>query len=292
MIRDAVVILEGTLDKRITISLDLNAERTTAKGDQAQLESAILNLAINARDAMPDGGELAISTADVAPGPGKEEGRHFIRVTVSDTGYGMTEEEQQHLFEPFYTTKGPERGTGLGLASVYGAVQSHGGAISVTSTSGEGTTVTITLPVAEKEAHEPPKPETSGASLKPARIMVVDDEPAILEVVAELLENIGHEVAAFSSGQEAVEYFLTAPEAVDLVLLDMVMPQMSGLDVFRAMKAARPSVRAILVTGYSVDEKARALIAEGVKGYLHKPFKRAELIEKVQEALAEEADDG
>lgn len=291
VIRDAVTILEGTLDKRIKISLDLKSELARVKGDQAQLESAILNLAINARDAMPEGGELSIATSDGAPSAEDKEARRFVRVTVSDTGSGMTEEEQRHLFEPFYTTKGPGYGTGLGLASVYGAVQSHGGTISVQSGQGKGTAVTMTLPVAEEEM---PKVAAAAPSriARTARIILVDDEPAILDVVKEVLESAGHVVASFSDGQEAVEYYLKAPEAVDLVLLDMVMPQMSGSEVFRAMKAACPSVRALLMTGYSVDERAQALMAEGVKGYLNKPFKRSELIEKIREVLGEGAKDG
>ncbi len=288
VIRDAVAILEGTLDKRITISLGLMAQKATVIGDQAQLESVILNLAINARDAMPEGGELAISTANPAPGAGEVGGGRFIEVTVSDTGSGMTKEQKQHLFEPFYTTKGPERGTGLGLASVYGAVQGHGGTISVQSEVGKGTTVTIMLPVADEAAPAQEAKATAQAmAQKAARIMVVDDEAPILDVVKEVLENAGYQAETFSSAPEAVDHFLKEPDAVDLVLLDMMMPRMSGLEVFRAMKGARPSVRAILITGYSVDEKAQELMAEGVRGYLHKPFKRAELIEKIREVLAE-----
>jgi CheY-like chemotaxis protein len=205
----------------------------------------------------------------------------------------MTKEQKQHLFEPFYTTKGPERGTGLGLASVYGAVQGHGGTISVQSEVGKGTTVTIMLPVADEAAPAQEAKATAQAmAQKAARIMVVDDEAPILDVVKEVLENAGYQAETFSSAPEAVDHFLKEPDAVDLVLLDMMMPRMSGLEVFRAMKAARPSVRAILITGYSVDEKAQELMAEGVRGYLHKPFKRAELIEKIREVLGEGAKDG
>ncbi len=284
-INDAVAILEGTIDKRIRISLRLGAKRSGVKGDQAVLESAILNLAINARDAMPEGGELRIETKDVAESG--EDAPPLVQVIVSDTGLGMTAEEQQHLFEPFYTTKGPERGTGLGLASVYGAVQSHGGSISVESGAGKGTTFVMTLPVTEEEPSVSAGDSSAPAPAFPARVILVDDEPAILEVVREVLEGRGHEVRAFSSGESAVEYFSAAPEKVDLVLLDMIMPQMSGLEVFRAMKSVCPGVKALLISGYSVEKQASDLMAEGVKGCLNKPFKRAELIAKVEAILAE-----
>jgi CheY-like chemotaxis protein len=262
-------------------------------GDQTQLQSALMNLSVNARDAMPHGGTLTFSTDTVvvndqaaANKAYKMVGGTFIKITVADTGAGMDANTRAHAFEPFYTTKQKGRGTGLGLASVYGTVKRHGGYIELYSEPGAGTRFEILLPLA---VIGDASTSDAGSGAAPqhgkGRILVVDDETMIRDVASEMLTGIGYTVASCSDGAEAVRYYQQHSAEVDLVILDMIMPGLNGRECFSEMKKIRPDVRALIVSGYAVDGDAEKTLRDGAIQFLRKPFTTAILAAAVAEAL-------
>ncbi len=295
LLDEVVAILERSIDKRIRISQVLRARHPVVLGDPTQIQNALLNLALNARDAMPQGGALTFETDaldmdeaqcrdsafGILPGP-------YLRICVADTGGGMTDEVKKHLFEPFFTTKKVGEGTGMGLASAYGTVRNHRGAILVQSEVGRGTTVCIDLPLAPGK----PKLEESGATPSLARgtanILLVDDERTVREMACDVLRDLGYTVVACADGREAVEYYREHWRKLDLVILDMVMPQMGGREAFVALRGINPDVRALLSSGYSLDGEAQSILDEGVLGFIGKPYHRTELSRKIEEALGAE----
>jgi PAS domain S-box-containing protein len=294
LVREVANVVSRTSDKKIEIQVRLDALSSIVHGDASQLQNAILNLAINARDAMPAGGVLRFTTSDcrsdaaVTPFQGFQiEPGDYVEVRLSDTGFGMSEETQSHMFEPFFTTKEQGAGTGLGLAAVYGTVKSHRGVLGVESAPGRGTTMHVYLPLAstvtdlsEGDAvSESPRLEGS------THVLVVDDDPAVRDVAQRLLESLGCRTTAFEDGVKGVEFYRHAFRDVDLVLLDMVMPVMSGRETFLEMRAINPAIKAVLASGYSLDRDAQAMIEEGVRGFIQKPYSRATLLAKVTEAV-------
>jgi len=293
-IAEAASILSRTIDKRITIKQDLRAARSIIRGDPSRLQSVILNLAINARDAMPEGGELTFSSEVVSVGedyfknrPYQLKSGDYLQLRVSDTGIGMDEDVRGHIFEPYFTTKAADKGTGLGLASVYGSVKAHQGAIEVQSTPGRGTTFTILLPLAGSA--EPRLPVGNGRDLSLAEklkhILVVDDEDLVLKNICRTLTSLGYEVSAFRNGEEAIQYYVSFHAAIDLVILDMIMPKPNGKDLFLEMKKINPSVKVLLISGYSVTHEARAMLDLGLRGMLPKPFSREQMAEAIRAAI-------
>jgi len=293
IVREVVALLERSIDKRIKIVQHLNAGSSVVRGDPAQLQSALLNLCINARDAIGHEGEIVISTeaaiidekASRRPGLDVKPGR-YIAVSVTDTGSGMDEETKKHIFEPFFTTKKEGEGTGMGLAAVYGAVKNHDGGITFTSEIGYGTKFTIWLPLADETAAERRPEALKPAAIPPATVMVVDDEDIVRTTLKVMLERLGCKVVACADGEEAMELYRSSWREIQLVLLDMVMPRMGGADMFRAMKAVNPDVRAILVSGYSLAGEAQQALNDGAKGFLQKPCAMASLSEAVARALS------
>lgn len=278
----------------IQLHLDLapQLERTFADGNA--LEQVLMNLALNARDAMPEGGILCIATAQVEidevycqTHPEAKPG-NYLRLTVADTGIGMDDEAVEHLFEPFFTTKEPGRGTGLGLPMAYGIVKQHDGWIEVESVVGQGTTVHVYVPVHQggvTEAAEEPK----ALALPTGRgtILLAEDEPKVQEFGRSVLEELGYSVLTARDGKEAVEVFAANRDKVDLIILDAVMPKLSGSKARRAIRALRADVPVLFITGYS-EEIARLTSAESTTVHiLRKPFGRAELGRKVREVLDE-----
>ena len=290
---EVIAILQRSIDKRIVIEQQLDAQTPVTKGDPTQLQNALLNLALNARDAMPSGGVLRFETRLVsldenAFGYENEAGR-YVEVVIEDTGSGMSDETRQHLFEPFYTTKQPGQGTGLGLAAVYGTVKHHLGAISVNSELGRGTIFKLYLPL---EADALPAPVAEGAvtqAKEGVHLLLVDDEEIIRHVCGDMLKLLGYTVDVCNDGEEALELYRGRWQNIDLVILDMVMPRLSGLDTFIGMRAINPSVRALLATGYSIDGEAQAILKEGVLGFIQKPFCLSELSEQLTLALHEDS---
>ena len=292
LICETAGILADTIDRRIKIELDLRASPSTIQGDPSQLESALMNLSLNARDAMPDGGQLRFSTEcvdmdrmQIEQTQLKMAAGRYIRVLVSDTGIGMPPEVQRRLFEPFFTTKAPGKGTGLGLAGVYGTVMNHGGSIQFTSEPGRGSTFTLCLPMAVGAEPERSSPRRENNHTGKGNLLIVDDEPSILEIARLFLEKHGYTVHACGSSRDALEFFREHHGEIDLVVLDMIMPDMDGHSTFSQMKLIDPDVRVLLSSGYSVDGDATDMMQQGACGFVQKPFRMAELTGKVSEAL-------
>ncbi|NLN38870.1 MAG: response regulator, partial [Smithella sp.] len=238
---------------------------------------------------MPGGGDLYLGTQNVTMNetdarlydltPGR-----YAKLSVTDTGAGMDEKTRLRIFEPFFTTKEMGRGTGMGLASAYGIVKGHGGTITVYSEKAEGTTFNIYLPASDKDVHtdETAAVQPTGGS---ETILLVDDEEVITEVTGKLLEELGYHMITAASGPEAIEIYAEKYAQIDLVIIDMIMPGMSGSDTFDELKAINPSVRAVLSSGYSLNGKAQAIMDKGVRVFLQKPYRLNDLAQKIRQAL-------
>jgi signal transduction histidine kinase/ActR/RegA family two-component response regulator len=271
IVKNALVILEGSLDPRIRVVAELEAAPDWVEGDAASLESAILNLAVNGRDAMPDGGTLTVRTR-------RENGR--LCLEVSDTGTGIPAGIMDKIFEPYFTTKEIGKGTGLGLAAVYGTALEHGGTIDLTSREGTGTKATLRFP----PAPGPPATtvEAPLASGPPLRVLAVDDEPAVLESLSGMLAQLGHDALAAGSASEALRLLGSEP-AIDLVILDLVMPEMSGREILDRIRELRPEVRVLLTSGYS--EEPAGVRARANAHFLRKPYRKDDLARALLQAI-------
>ncbi|MEJ5358365.1 MAG: ATP-binding protein [Desulfobacterales bacterium] len=279
----------GRMRKEIQIVQELSSDLPPVIADRGQLQQVLLNLFVNAGDAMAGKGTLTLATRRVAA----EEipfraytvkAGTYVELTVRDTGAGMTPEVRKRIFEPFFTTKKMGRGTGLGLASAYGIVKSHGGYIDVVSAPGEGATFYVYLPAAAAPADGGVREKSPWA---PGRgtLLLVDDEAEVLEVTACMLERIGYEVLRAKNGRQAVEIFREQRGRIRLVLLDMVMPEMGGAEVFEALKRIDPGVKVMLATGYSLQGEAGELLSRGCAGFIQKPFDLEELSRRLAAAL-------
>ncbi len=298
IIGEVVNILEHSIDRRIHIQQLLRARVAMTKGDPSQLQNAILNLALNARDAMPEGGELIFETemADLdeaycARCPFELLPGLYLRISITDSGEGMDEETKQRMFEPFFTTKPEGQGTGMGLASVYGTVKTHRGASHVYSDVGHGTTVTVYLPLTATARARAPAATASVPASHEARVLVVEDEELIREMALDMLRGLGYKVTACENGAEAVAYYEQAWSFIDLVILDMIMPQMNGHQTFLAMRRINPEIKALLATGYSLNGEAQSILDEGVLGFVQKPFDITEFSREVARVLGTETDE-
>ena len=253
------------------------------------MEQILLNLFVNAWQAMPSGGTLILQTANIeidadanvqfkfAPG-------RYVRASITDTGCGMDEETCQRIFEPFFSTKERERGTGLGLASCYGIIKNHNGFIDVESEIGQGSTFSIYFPASDKEIlaeHQDTSPAITGKGT----VLMVDDEKMILDVCAPMLASLGYSALTAATGVEAIEIFREKRDVIDLVILDMIMPDMGGGEVFDRMNAIASDVRVLLSSGYSIDGQATEIISRGCAGFIQKPFNTKQLSEKLAEIL-------
>lgn len=279
----------GRTRKEITIHKHLPDDIWNIEGDSQQLHHVLLNLYMNAWQAMPEGGQLFLRTENVIVGesyaralettPGR-----YVKISVADTGIGMDEATRQKIFEPFFTTKDKSRGTGLGLASVYGIVKNHSGFIQVTSSQMEGATFDIYLPTSEKVVKEQkesiPKIERGTGT-----ILLVDDESMALEVGREMLRSLGYDVRCAANGNEAVAMFSEHWRDIDLVILDMIMPGLDGSMTFDLLKEIQPEVRVLLASGYSIDGKAADILSRGCQGFIQKPFSLTALSTKIKEML-------
>jgi signal transduction histidine kinase/ActR/RegA family two-component response regulator len=284
LVENVVAMLERSVDRRIQLKVDLAATPDVVDGDAAQLESALLNLGINGRDAMPEGGVLSFATERAALG---EPPLPWIRIRVADTGSGIPEEHLDRIFDPYFTTKAAGKGTGLGLAAVYGTLRDHGGDIAVESRRGAGTTFTLSLPASGAERGPAAKPRRLLVGL-PRRVLAVDDEPAVLESLRGMLESLGHTVLTASDGAEAIEMFTRDPATIDIVVLDMVLPRMSGRQVLERLRERDRRVRFILTSGYS-EEPLTELLAYGGARWMPKPFRQSELAVAIEELSTPES---
>ena len=285
-------MLERTMPRMIELQTHLNAQHSVIRGDPNQLTQLLINLGSNAKDAMPGGGQLSISTEDVVLEPGHEAGPSepgaYVRLTVSDTGEGMAPDTLERIFDPFFTMKDVGRGTGLGLSIVYGIVQSHGGHISSISAPGAGTTFHVLFPRVDDRSPSsaPPRPELDPGKGGPERVLVVDDEELLLKLTTKILEKAGYVVQTAASGEEALAIFEAAPEDFDVVILDVSMPGMGGQRCFEKMLEIHSNARVIISSGYALDGKMQDTLDLGAKGFLPKPFKRQEILATVRDALA------
>jgi PAS domain S-box-containing protein len=283
--------LFGRTKKEIRVHTDLAEDLWTAEIDRGQIEQVLLNLYVNAWQAMSNGGDLFLQTENVILDrsyvkPYKVEPGRYVKISVSDTGAGIDKETQERIFEPFFTTKEMGRGTGLGLASVYGIIKSHAGYINVYSEKERGTVFTIYLPASEKAV---PVEDTESMMAPIVRgsgtILLIDDEKMILDVGIELLEELGYTVMSAMSGQEAIDIFEKDRDQIDLIIMDMIMPGMGGGETFDRLRAIDPNIRVLLSSGYSINGQATNIMHRGCDGFIQKPFNMNQLAEKVQKIL-------
>jgi len=292
VIGELVGMLQHTIDKRIRIVQRLAASPATVIGDQAQLQNAVLNVALNARDAMPEGGDMTFATENVTLDEefcsrsvlGVTPGA-YVQVRITDTGVGMDPQTMQHLFEPFFTTKEKGKGTGMGLAAVHGTVYGHKGTLTVTSAPGKGTTFAMFLPVATEGLVGATQQPVQGSERRKARILIADDEELVLMATTRLLEAAGHTVHQAHDGREAVEHYRKSWTDIDLVVLDMVMPEMNGGETFEFIREINPKARIVLASGYALDADAQKLLTEGTAGFVQKPFTGEALLRAIDDAL-------
>ena len=277
--------------KEVTIFKKFAPDIWTVEVDQGQIEQVLLNIFVNAWQAMPKEGELYLVTQNVVLDDDfvmpyhLKEGR-FVRISITDTGVGMDERTKARIFEPFFTTKEIGRGTGLGLASAYGIIKSHGGFIEVTSEKNYGTTFRIYLPASSKKAQ---KEEVPSVGLKKGKgtVLIVDDEKLNIAVTADMLEVLGYRVLSAGSGQEAIYRYNEMKDEICLIILDMVMPGMGGGETFDMLKDINPDIKVILTSGYSLDGQARGIMSRGCSAFLQKPFSINNLSQKLRQVLDE-----
>ena len=279
----------GRTKKEITIHRNYQKDLSIADVDRGQIEQVLLNLFVNAWQAMPGGGDLYLETSNVtldeiytrlhSINPG-----NYVKISVTDNGTGMDQATQRRIFEPFFTTKGMGLGTGLGLASAYGIIKNHGGIINVYSEVGRGTTFTIYLPASTKAIFEE-KIIPAEARKSTESVLIVDDQDMILAVARDMLKALGYQVFTAQGGKEALAIYNENKESIDVVILDMIMPSMSGGETFDKLKAINPDVRVILSSGYSINGQATEIMQRGCNGFIQKPFNIKELSQKIREVL-------
>jgi two-component system, cell cycle sensor histidine kinase and response regulator CckA len=279
----------GRTKKEIIIHPKYRDDLWTVEVDRGQIEQVWMNLLVNAWQAMPDGGDMFIETEneifddtvsksrDVAPGK-------YIKLSLTDTGTGMEKEIQERIFDPFFTTKEKGRGTGMGLASAYGIIKNHNGIINVSSEKGKGSTFAIYLPASEKDV---PTENKKNSDLQKGKetVLIVDDEAVVLDVSEKSLKVLGYDVLTAGSGHGALEVFNNNVEKISLVILDMVMPDMDGGEVFDRIREMKPEIKVLLSSGYSINGKAAEIMNRGCDGFIQKPFDILRLSKKLRDIL-------
>jgi CheY-like chemotaxis protein len=286
-------MLGRLIGEHIKLTCDFQPDILNVSADIGCIEQVMINLAVNARDAMSDSGELTISTSrfttneeTLRHNPGAQPGE-YVRVAVEDTGHGMTAEVISHIFEPFFTTKEVGKGTGLGLATVYGILKQHGGWIEVSSVPGKGSKFQFYLPITRL----PPASATApGAQTPPPRrhetILVVEDEQSLREMAAKILRNHGHIVYTAASGVEALKVWDSQRGTFDLLLTDVVMPEaISGITLAETLRSNRPDLRVVYMSGYSIDFAGKDLSKTKNLFFLQKPFNQEGLLETIRNCL-------
>jgi CheY-like chemotaxis protein len=281
----------GRTRKEIRIHRKYEKDLRAVEVDQGQIDQVLLNLYVNAWQAMPGGGDLFLETNNVTLDRQQTElfnvePGNYVKISITDTGVGMDEATRQRAFEPFFTTRKTGEGTGLGLASAYGIINNHGGVITAYSEPGHGTTLDIYLPASDKEVIKEMEPsiEILGGT---ETILLVDDEGMILDVGKEILTALGYRVMLATGGQEAIASYRENQDKIDMVILDMIMPDMGGGEVYNTLKEMNPKVKILLSSGYSVDGQAREILDRGCDGFIQKPFDVKHLSSKLREVLSQ-----
>ena len=294
MVADFVKLTRPLLGERIEFRTEYGSDVGTVHADPGELHQVLLNLCINSRDAMPSGGRLLLETRSVVlsvpcrnngfrvePGP-------YVRLSVVDTGCGMPPEVREHIFEPFFTTKEVGKGTGLGLAMVYGIVQQHAGMIRVDSEPGNGTTFDVFLPKGgTPDAENAPRTEMRRAPRGTETILVAEDDPAVHGVLSRVLRNAGYSVLVASDGEQAIQLFENNRDRIALAILDAVMPKLTGQQVCRRIRQMRPGTGVIFCTGYDPETARCGLPAEENIRHIEKPIHEEDLLCAVREVLDE-----
>jgi signal transduction histidine kinase len=288
---DTERMLQRLIEESVQVTTVTASRLGRVKADPGQIEQVIMNLAVNARDAMPQGGKLLIETADVdldeiyaRSHPGVEAGRYVV-LAVSDTGHGMDAETLARVFEPFFTTKEPGKGTGLGLATVYGIVKQSGGHISVYSELGRGSTFRVYLPLSEDDVAAPAVAPIAVAAGGSEAILLLEDEPALREMIQEVLETAGYTVVTGPTPKEALQSALDGRVAVDLVLTDVVMPHLSGREAAARVRDVHPSAPVLFMSGYTDAAIGHQGVLEATEHFLQKPFTTEVLLNKLRQVL-------
>jgi PAS domain S-box-containing protein len=289
LILETLQLFERSVSKEIVVATNLSDRTPTVVGDEGQIQQALLNLFLNARDAMPEGGTLSVSTAitvadatttglftTIKPGP-------FVQVQVGDTGHGIDRELQNRVFEPFFTTK--DHGTGLGLSVVYGVVQNHGGFINFESSVGLGTNFSVFLPHAGTVSRRESRQKRTRIPRGTEHVLIVEDELSVCEIARDMLAGLGYTVIAAHDGRQGVETYRSRQGSVDLVLLDINMPVMGGKEAFALLREINPGVRIILVTGYGHEAVDIPAFPSEVNGFVQKPFQIEALASTVRTVL-------
>ena len=277
--------------KEIECDLQLHDDVYPVNADAGQIEQVLVNLYINAGHAMPKGGRLLIQTSnttlfDIDAEPMEIKPGNYVKISVTDTGIGMDRETLKRIFEPFFTTKSKQGGSGLGLASAYGIIRNHGGAINAYSEPGQGATFNIYLPASTQKSDEAEDPENEkGPSAGSGGVLLIDDESMILETASELLRMLGYVVYRAASGQEAVSIYYEKKSRIDLVILDMIMPGISGQQVLKLLKEINPEVKVILSSGYSMQGEVQKVMESGCAAFLQKPYNFKELSNILQQVM-------
>lgn len=285
-IENTIALLERSIDKKITIKTALMARTAAVTGDEFQLQNVLLNIGINAGQAMPGGGELTFSTLnttlDSAACSGfsfKLEPGNYLVIKISDTGVGIPVEIMDRIFEPFFTTKPQGQGTGLGLSAAYGAICEHHGAVTVSSRTGRGTTFEVYLPVSKSPGVRPKA--TQEIIRGTGCILLVDDEESIRQTTKAILERLHYDVITAQNGLEAVEIFQKEHGRIDLILLDLLMPKMNGRETFEKIKEIDPAAKVIIASGFHKDEDIDNLMQQGLNAFIRKPYGIPELSQLV-----------
>ncbi|MDP6544050.1 MAG: response regulator [Phycisphaerae bacterium] len=298
-INELVLSVAGSVQADIAGSIHVNVNLTdeaiVTAGDPAQVYSTLLNLVLNACEAMPSGGELVISVEEVALTedqceriPHEVAPGAFVRISVCDTGIGMDRQTLERVFEPFFTTKDVGDRAGMGLAVVYGCAVSHQGSVDVISQPDEGTTVSILLPIVPVPVEQTAAPRPDRSEAGGRHVLVVDDEDGVLDVTAQGLRGEGYQVSICNNPTQALELYEDDHEHIDLVIVDMVMPDMSGVELLDKIRDIDPDVPVVLSSGFALDEMVEKFMAHGFVGFLTKPFKIEELLNVVETSLSDQ----
>jgi CheY-like chemotaxis protein len=279
----------GRTKKEIIIRHGYQSDVWPIEGDQGQIEQVLLNLYLNAWQAMPAGGVLSLGTRNTIVASAEAEVHYvqpgrYVCTSITDSGVGMDVKTRERIFEPFFTTKELGRGTGLGLAMVYGIIGNHNGYIDVESEPGKGSTFRFYLPASERGMART-RLETAETVRGAGTILLVDDESAVLTVSKAMIESLGYTVLAVGNGQEAISLYGKKKGSIDLIVLDMIMPGLSGGETFDRIREMDPEARVILSSGYSLNEQARRIMEKGCRGFVQKPFTIADISHKLREVM-------
>ncbi|UCF06809.1 MAG: response regulator [bacterium] len=293
LLSEVAKLIDRTIDKRIVIELNLDRNLQPVKGSSGQLEQAFLNVCLNARDAMPTGGKLLVSSENVVIDETcprmswKMKSGNYVKLSITDTGVGMDEETKGRIFEPFFTTKERDEGTGLGLNVVYGIIDRHGGFVNVYSEKEKGTVVNIYLPaqMAEVEpvAHEEAKAEIPRGEQE--RVLIIDDEQIVRDLARKMLIRLGYRTLTAADAREGEQIFRRNKDEVDLILLDIIMPGASGWDLMRTIRDIKPGVKVLLTSGYNKAAIDEGLFEDERVGFIQKPYSIGDLAREVRAIL-------